>query len=101
MKHDETRALAAGARGRGFHRDRLLDAAILEPAVESQRAKARVPQLADLAGVLDDRDDARAQPTHPGPQRQRCREGRGVSCEVARCLIEPASEVRLDVGLTY
>src|SRR5512132_2154040 len=99
MKHDETRALAPGSRGRRFHLDRLFDAAIVEPAVETERAKARVSQLASLAGVFDDRDDARPQPAHPSPKWQRCREGRRVCGEVARRLIEPTAEVWLHVGL--
>src|SRR6266540_5583639 len=100
MKHDETRSVAPGARGRRFHQGRLFDAAIVEPTVEAQRAKARVPQFSGLAGMLDDRDDARAQPTQPGPKWQRCRERRRVGGEVARRLIEPAAEIRLHVGLT-
>jgi hypothetical protein len=59
MKHDETRALAPGSRGSGFHLERRLDTTIVQPAVEAQRAKARVSQLAGLTGVFDDRDDAR------------------------------------------
>src|SRR5678815_5383995 len=100
MKHDETRALTPGSRGRGLHRGRLLDAAIVQPAVEAHRAEACVSQLASLTGVFDDRHDARPQPTHPGPEWQRRREGRGVRGEVARGFIEPAAEIRLHVGLT-
>jgi hypothetical protein len=62
MKHHETRTFASGARRRGLHLDRLIDAAIVEPAIEPQCAKSGVAQLADLAGVLDDGDDPRAQP---------------------------------------
>ena len=62
MKHHETRALATGTWRRGPHLDRLLDATVVEPPIESQRAEARIAQFTDLAGVLDDRDDARTQP---------------------------------------
>src|SRR6266511_1140062 len=47
MKHDETRSLAPGARGRRFHQGRLFDAAIVEPTVEAQRAKGAAPLVLD------------------------------------------------------
>src|SRR5687768_15123451 len=99
MKHDETRSLVAGARRSGLHQDRLLDAAIVEPPVKPQCAKARVAQLAGLAGVLDDRDDARTQPAHAGAKRQRSGERRDIGDEVARRLVEPPAEIRRYVCL--
>src|SRR6266852_5948830 len=99
MKHHETRARASRARRRGFHLDRLIDAAIVEPPIEPQCAKARVAQLTSLAGVLDDRDDARTQPAQAGAEWQWCREGRYIGGEVARRFIEPAAEIRRHVGL--
>ena len=64
MKHHKTRTLVPGARRRGLHLDRLLSAAIVQPPIEPKCTEAGVAQLTDLAGVLDDRDDAWPQPTH-------------------------------------
>src|ERR1700687_4345433 len=99
MQHDEAWALAAGARWRGAHLDGLFDPTVVEAPVEPQRAKARVAQLADLACVLDDRDDARTEPAHPGAKWQRRREGRRVGGEVARRFVEPPTEERRYVCL--
>src|SRR5687767_3581781 len=100
MKHDEPRSLAAGPRRSRLHLDGLVDTTVVESTVESQRAKARVAQLGGLAGVFDDRDDAGTQPAHAGAQWQRRRERRPVGREVARRLIEPATEIRRHVSLT-
>src|SRR5688500_18264229 len=99
MKDDEPRSLAASPRGSRLHQGRLVDTTVVESPVESQRAKARVPQLADLARVFHDRDDARTQPAHAGAEWQRRRERRRVGREVPRRLIEPATEIRRYVGL--
>src|SRR2546426_12701465 len=94
MKHHETRTLAPGVRRRGLHLDRLLSAAIVESPIEPQSAEAGVAQLAALAGVLDDRDDAWTQPAQARSQWQwRC-EGRRVGGEVARRFVEPAAARR-------
>src|SRR6185295_8461712 len=100
MKHDKSRALAPGSGGRGLHLDGLFHTAVVQPAVETQRTKARVSQLAGLAGMLDHRHDAWPEPAHPCPEREWSRERRGVRGEIAGRLIEPAAEIRLYVGLT-
>src|SRR6185503_12985667 len=100
MKHNKTRALAPGSGGRGLHLDGHFHTAVVQPAVETQRPKTRVSQLAGLAGMLDDRHDAWPEPAHPGPKRKRSRERRRVRGEIAGRLIEPAAEIRLHVSLT-
>ena len=82
MKHDEARALASGARGGGLHLDRFLGAAIVEPAVETQRAKTRVSQLAGLTGVFDEVDAGIGGQTARavGEQLRALAEGRQVIC---------------------
>src|SRR5580765_1197383 len=99
MKHDKSRALAPGSGGRGLHLDGLFHTAVVQPAVETQRTKTRVSQLAGLARMLDDRHGAWPEPAHPGPEQKGSRERRRVRGEVARRLIEPAAEIRLHVGL--
>ena len=68
MQHDEPRALGAAGRRILRYLDRLFGAAVIHPSVEPQRAEARVDELRPLkALVIDDRDEARPQPHHPGP----------------------------------
>src|SRR5207244_749222 len=81
LQEDEPRAFASRHRGLALDLDRLLDAAVVRSSVEAERAECRVAEDADLAGVLDDRDDLRAEPARAGPHRERRRERRSVGAE--------------------
>src|SRR5262245_1283744 len=62
LQQDEPRSLLARDRRLARHFNWLFDAAIVQAPVEPQRAEPRVAEHADLAGMLDDRDDLRSQP---------------------------------------
>src|SRR3954469_3707383 len=99
LQQDETRSIRARGRGLTFDLDRLLDAAVIEPSIQAQRAKTGVAQNADLARVLDDRDELRPKPSRARAHRQRRGEGRSVSGECTRRLVEPVREEERHVRL--
>src|SRR6185503_4687126 len=96
---DETRSLRASGRGLALDLDRLVDAAVVDTSIKAERAEARVAQDADLAGVLDDRDELRPKPARAAAHRQWRRERRPVGREGARGLVEPVREEERDVRL--
>src|SRR5260221_4883857 len=90
MHHDKARPVRSTAGWIFGHLDRILEPAIVDPAVEPERAEPRVDQHAALdALVVDDRDELRPEPHHPGAQRERSEERRPVGAKDARCDIHP------------
>src|SRR5439155_21617405 len=99
LEQDKTRSLGARRGGLALDLDRILETTVRQVAVEAQRAKARVAERADVAGVLDDRDELGTQPARTAAHRERRRERRRARGEPARRFVEPVREEHWHVGL--